>query len=49
MLEKEVNDVDAKELAERYADEIKIEYKELPVNVQAIRDGENVANIQVDN
>jgi len=45
MLEKEVNDVDAKKLAERYAEEIKEEYKDLPVNVQAIRDGENVANI----
>ncbi|WP_438315195.1 hypothetical protein [Sporosarcina sp. FA9] len=48
MLEKEVNDEDAKKLAERYADEIKKEYKDLPVNVQAIRDGENVANIQLD-
>lgn len=48
MLEKEVNDVDAKKLAERYADEIKKEYKDLPVNIQAIRDGENVANIQLD-
>lgn len=48
MLEKEVNDVDAKKLAERYAVEIKKEYKDLPVNIQAIRDGENVANIQLD-
>jgi len=48
MIEKEVNDVDTKKLAERYADEIKKEYKDLPVNVQAIRDGENVANIQLD-
>ena len=48
MLEKEVTDEDAKKLAERYADEIKSEYKDLPVNVQAIRDGENVANLQLD-
>jgi len=48
MIEKDVNDVDTKKLAERYADEIKKEYKDLPVNVQAIRDGENVANIQLD-
>lgn len=48
LLDKEVSDKDAKELAERYADEIKKEYKDLPVNVQAVRDGENVANITLD-
>lgn len=48
LLEKDVSDDDAKKLAERYADEIKKEYKDLPVNVQAVRDGENVANITLD-
>lgn len=48
LLDKEVSDEDAKELAERYADEIKKEYKDLPVNVQAVRDGENVANVTLD-
>lgn len=45
VLEADVSDEDAKKLAERYAEEIKEEYKDLPVNVQAVRDGENVANI----
>lgn len=45
VLEASVSDEDAKKLAERYAEEIKEEYKDLQVNVQAVRDGENVANI----
>jgi hypothetical protein len=45
LLEKKVSDKDAKRLAEKYADELKKEYKDLVINVQAVRDGENVANI----
>lgn len=45
ILDSDVSDEDAEKLAERYAEEIKKEYKDLPVNVQAVRDGENVANI----
>ena len=44
-LEKKVSDKDAKKLAEKYAEELKDEYKDLKVNVQAVRDGKNVANI----
>lgn len=45
LLEKKVSDKDAKRLAEKYADELKKEYKDLVINVQAVRDGKNVANI----
>lgn len=48
VLEADVSDADAKKLAEKYADELKKEYKDLPVNVQAVRAGENVANISLD-
>ncbi|OLN24128.1 hypothetical protein BTO30_01570 [Domibacillus antri] len=48
LLDKEVKDADAKALAEKYAEEIKQEYPELPVNVQAVRNGKNVANIQLE-
>lgn len=47
-LEANVSDKDANKLAEKYADELKKEYKDLPVNVQAVRDGENIANISLD-
>jgi PBP1b-binding outer membrane lipoprotein LpoB len=49
VLDKKVTDKEAKELAEHYADEIKKEYKNLPVNVQAVRDGKNVASVQLEN
>lgn len=45
VLDKKVSNKDAKKLAEKYADELKKEYKDLKVNVQAVRDGKNVANI----
>lgn len=45
VLDKKVSDKDAKKLAEKYAEELKDEYKDLKVNVQAVRDGKNVANI----
>jgi hypothetical protein len=48
VLEKKISDKEAKALAERYADEIKKEYKDLPVNVQAVRDGKNVASVQLE-
>lgn len=48
LLDKEVSDEDAKKLAERFADEIKKEYKALPVNEKAVRDGENVASVTLD-
>lgn len=47
-LEANVSDKDAKKLAEKYADELKKEYEDLSVNVQAVRDGKNVANISLD-
>jgi PBP1b-binding outer membrane lipoprotein LpoB len=48
VLDKKVSDSDAKKLAEKYAKELKEEYKDMKVNVQAVRDGKNVANITLD-
>lgn len=48
LLDKSVSDEDAKKLAEKYAKEIKEEYQDMKVNVQAVRDGENVANITLE-
>ena len=45
VLDKKVSDKDAKKLAEKYASELKNEYKDKKVNVQAVRNGKNVANI----
>jgi uncharacterized protein YcfL len=48
ILEKNVSDKEAKSLAEKYAKELKKEYKDMKVNVQAVRDGKNVANITLE-
>ncbi|WP_339263911.1 hypothetical protein [Geobacillus sp. FSL K6-3411] len=48
VLDKKVSDADAKKLAEKYAKELKEEYKDMKVNVQAVRGGKNVANITLD-
>ncbi|UOE76120.1 hypothetical protein [Parageobacillus thermoglucosidasius] len=48
VLDKKVSDADAKKLAEKYAKEIKEEYKDMKVNVQAVRGGKNVANITLE-
>jgi len=48
VLDKKVSDADAKKLAEKYAKELKEEYKDMKVNVQAVRDGKNVANITLE-
>jgi PBP1b-binding outer membrane lipoprotein LpoB len=48
LLDKKVSDVDAKKLAEKYAKELKEEYKDMKVNVQAVRNGKNVANITLE-
>lgn len=45
VLDKKVSNKDAKQLAEKYASELKDEYKGKKVNVQAVRNGKNVANI----
>lgn len=45
VLDKKVSNKDAKQLAEKYAAELKDEYKGKKVNVQAVRNGKNVANI----
>lgn len=41
----EANEEKVKELAEKYAEELKKEYPDMKVNVQAVKDGENIANI----
>jgi hypothetical protein len=48
VLDKKVSDADAKKLAEKYAKELKEEYKDMKVNVQAVRAGKNVANITLE-
>lgn len=48
VLDKKVSDAYAKKLAEKYAKELKEEYKDMKVNVQAVRDGKNVANITLE-
>jgi PBP1b-binding outer membrane lipoprotein LpoB len=48
VLDKKVSDADAKKLAEKYARELKKEYKDMKVNVQAVRDGKNVAGVILD-
>jgi PBP1b-binding outer membrane lipoprotein LpoB len=48
VLEKKVNNNEANKLAEKYAEELKKEYKDMRINVQAVRDGKNVANITKD-
>lgn len=42
-----VSDSEAKALAQKYAKEIKAEYKNMPVTVLAVRDNKNVANIKI--
>ncbi|OPX03807.1 hypothetical protein [Geobacillus sp. LEMMY01] len=48
VLDKKVSDADAKKLAEKYVKELKEEYKDMKVNVQAVRAGKNVANITLE-
>ncbi|WP_373844679.1 hypothetical protein [Clostridium sp.] len=48
MLKDNVSDADAKALAEKYAKELKKSYKDMKVNVQAVKAGKNVANITLE-
>lgn len=43
-----ISEADAKALAEKYAQELKKTYKDMPVNVQAVQKGKNVANIMLE-
>lgn len=43
-----VSDEDAKKLAEKYAAELKETYKDMEINVQAVKGGKNVANITLE-
>lgn len=45
ILKSTVSNQDAKKLAEKYASELKKQFKNQTINVQAVRDGENIANI----
>lgn len=45
IIKPEVSDKDAEKLAEEYAESLKATYKDMKVNVQAVKDGKNVANI----
>ncbi len=48
MMDDTLTEEEINELAERYAEEIKAEYADKTVNVQAVQDGENVANVTID-
>lgn len=43
-----VTEADAKALAEKYAKELKAEHKDMKVNVQAVLNGKNIANITIE-
>lgn len=43
-----VSEADAKALAEKYAKELKAEHKDMQVNVQAVQNGKNIANVTLD-
>ncbi len=45
VLKDNVSDSDAKKLADKYAVELKKAYKDMKVNVQAVRKGKNIVNI----
>jgi hypothetical protein len=45
VLDKTVTDEQAKTLAQKYVSEIKKDYKDMKINVQAVRDGKNVVNL----
>lgn len=40
-----VSDSEVKTLAQKYAKDLKAEYKNMPVSVMAVRDNKNVANV----
>ncbi|MBP2033729.1 hypothetical protein J2Z42_002436 [Clostridium algifaecis] len=42
-----VSDSEVKTLAQKYAKELKTEYKSIPVSVMAVRDNKNVANVTI--
>lgn len=48
VLKDSVSDADAKALANKYAKELKKTYKDMKVNVQAVKKGKNVANVTLD-
>jgi ABC-type phosphate transport system substrate-binding protein len=45
LLNDEISDADAKKLAEKYAAQLKETYKDMKINVQAVKSGKNIANI----
>ena len=44
----DVSDADAKALANKYAKELKQQYKDMPVNVMAVKNNKNIANIKIE-
>jgi ABC-type phosphate transport system substrate-binding protein len=42
------SDADAKKLAEKYAAQLKETYKDMKINVQAVKGGKNIANITLE-
>ncbi|WP_207719422.1 hypothetical protein [Clostridium sp. cel8] len=44
----DVSDADAKALANKYAKELKEEYKNMPVNVMAVKNDKNIANVKIE-
>jgi|GEM_PF-2538505 hypothetical protein len=43
-----VSEADAKALADKYAKQLKEQYKDMKINVQAVQKGKNIANITIE-
>ncbi|MBC2580179.1 hypothetical protein [Clostridium sp. DJ247] len=43
-----VSEQEAKALAEKYAKQLKVQYNNMKVNVQAVQNGKNIANITIE-
>lgn len=48
IIKDDVSEKDAKALAEEYAKKLKKQYSDMKVNVQAVKNGKNIANITID-
>lgn len=48
ILNDKISDEDAKKLAEKYAADLKKTYRDMKVNVQAVKNGKNIANITLE-
>jgi hypothetical protein len=47
VIKQNVSDKEAKDLAQKYAEDLKKKYKNMQVNVMAVRDNKNVADVTI--